>query len=559
MEQFKRIIKKNVPMIIILLTTIILVFPLLGNKVSSGHDYDFHVTNFLLNQSNINILKLDFIIPKVFGGNIANSFGYGTGIFYPPLSYYLTSYLAYFFQIIKVNSILALPFLQIIIFFLSSLMMYKFVKRVSNDNTVAIISAISYISSVYFITNIYVRIAIAESLTFIFIPLVFWGLYELFFGAKKKFYILFTLGYVGLINCHLVLSIYITMFIIIVFLIFFKKVFKKEIIKKLIFASILILLISSPFLVPLLEHKFYGNYVVFNQETMYTIKTIKENALSLKDFFIIKIKTPNGVEVYMNYVIIYMTLITIHFNKQIFKKEKKYIFWSVLVILIVSTFISTKYFPWAIMPSFIKMIQFPWRMCGIIGFCSSILSGYFTKIIDSPHKKTIVCIIGLFIVLFGASTIPRERVTKPYYPTEISMGVQKEYLPQKTIENIEYFEKRNKEIIIKNGKANIDILEKETPYLKANIKLESETPVVIELPRLYYLGYSIKLQTDKELKKVKYKENEKGFIELEVEESGILEVQYEGTIANKISNYISIITIFSCIFALIYKKNKKNR
>jgi len=559
MGQFRKNKKKIIPIILILLTTIVLVFPLLGDNVSSGHDYDFHVTNFLFNQSKIDILKLKFGISKIFGGDIARTFGYGTGIFYPPLSYHLTTYIANFLQVIKVNSILSISILQIIIVILSALTMYKFVKRISEDEYVSTISAISYISSIYYINNIYVRTAVAESLTFIFIPLVFWGLYELFMGDEKKFNSLFIIGYVGLINSHLVLSVYITIFILIVFLFSLKKVLKKEKIKKLAIASVLILLISSPFLIPLLEHKFYGNYAVFNSETMYTLESIKTNALSIMDFFVIRNKTSNGVEVYINYIVIYMAAGSIIYKKKIFKNKEKNIIKTIIIILLLATIISTKYFPWSIMPSFIKMIQFPWRMMGIIGFSLAILSGYYTKLINNKNKKKIVIVLGIFLILFGFSTIPKERITKPYFPTEISMGVQNEYLPQKTIENINYFKIRNKDIIIKKGMAEIDIIKNETPYLKSKIIINEGNKITIELPRLYYLGYSIKLDTEKEIKKIQYYENENGFIEIEIEESGILEVEYEGTKANKISNIVSILILILSICTLIYQKIKKNK
>ena len=115
-------------------------------------------------------------------------------------------------------------------------------------------------------------------LTFIFIPLIFLGLYELFWGDEKKFLPLFTIGYIGMINSHLVLSVYLTITIIIIFLCFLEEILKKEKIKKLLLASIVILLISSPYLVPLLEHKMFGNYVVFEPNSMYSIDSIKFNS-----------------------------------------------------------------------------------------------------------------------------------------------------------------------------------------------------------------------------------------------------------------------------------------
>ena len=139
-------------------------------------------------------------------------------------------------------------------------------------------------------------------------------------------------------------------------------------------------------------------------------------------------------------------------------------------------------------------------------------------------------------------------------PNKMSLGVQSEYLPIKTINNIDYFKYRKEYIYIKDGKAKTNIIENNTPFLKSEIELISDN-ITIELPRIYYLGYEIKL-TDKEgnTSKIDYYENEYGFIETKLNKSGILKINYKGTLANKIANYISILTISICLSILLYKK-----
>ena len=567
MEIFKKAIKnlkskiKSIPkpFIGVILTIIILISPLLNDKIIFGHDYAFHATNNILSYNYIDIFKLDLILPKIFGGTIANGFGYGTGLFYPPLSYYLTSYISYFFNLTDNNTVLSLTYLEIVIIIASGIIMYRFTKRISKDDYVSMISSISYICSTYFICNIYTRTALGEALIPVFLPLVFWGLYELFFGEEKKFNLLFTIGYIGMINSHLVLSIFITLIIIIIFLIYYKKVFKKEKIIKLIKSSIIIILISSPYLIQLLEHKFLGNYTVFEENAMYTIDSVKQEALKLTDFIIIRFKTYNGVEVYINYMTLITSIITIISSKKIFKKENSELYKIILLIVIISAFMSTKYFPWGIMPSFIKMIQFPWRLCGITSLGLSILSGHIVKKIDKKYKKYLACLIAGFIIIFGYSTISKEYVYDIIIPNKMDMGVQSEYLPSNTKNNIEYFENRSQNIMVKTGNAEVSIIENNTPYLKSKIILNSEA-VTIELPRLYYLGYKIIL-TDREGNKnqIEYYENEYGFIELEVNKNGTLEIDYEGTIAIKIANHISLLTIVLSSIILITKKVKSHK
>jgi len=552
-NKFKKIPKSFIGVIIAIL---VLISPLLSNKVTFGHDYVFHVTSNLVNHGYLNIFEFKFFLPKIFGSTIANGFGYGTGIFYPPLSYHLTSYISYFLNLSYQNSVLAISYSQILILILSGVVMYKFVKRISSDNYVAALSSVSYISYTYFLCTLYTRCAIGEGLMSIFLPLVLYGLYELFYGDDKKFIPLFVIGYTGMILSHLVLSVFITIIILIIFLFNIKKVLKKEKIKKLVISSILILLITSPFTVPLLEHKIYGNYTVFAENTMYDTETIKASATNILDFLVVKPKTANGIEVYIGYVTLFTMLIVIYKNKEIFQKENRSIYKNLLLLIIISLVLSSRIIPWNKMPYFLKIIQFPWRLCMVASLGISILSGYFIKLVDKEHKKKLAVLIVILTIFFGYATIAREYIIEPLVPYEMSLGNQKEYLPVKTNNNLEYFYSRNQEIIFKEGTGEIKIIENETPYLKSEINISSNN-LIIELPRLYYLGYEIKL-TDKDgvENKLDYYESEYGFIELHIIKNGTLEIDYTGTTANKIANYVSIITIISLISILIYNKIK---
>jgi len=545
------------PVLGLLFAILVLTSPLFGNEISLGHDHEFHMTNLYLNYKSINIFKLDILLPKVFGGTIANGFGYGTGLFYPPLSYYLTSYIASILNYFNKNIYLSISVLEIITIILSGTFMYILLKRIFKEYNIASIGSISYISSTYFLCNIYTRCALAEMLTFIFIPIVFLALYELFFGKKERFNILFIIGYVGMIHSHLVLSVYLTLIICILFLFFSKKVLKKDIIKKLLFSSIIILLISSSYLIPLLEHKIYGDYVVFSPNGMYSKYFIEENGIRLHEFYTITTK-PNNIKIYLNLIVMTLSIITIIYNKKIFKNEQRKIYLITLILILVSAYLSSSYFPWKKAPQFLKMIQFPWRLRGILAFSLAILAGNSIKVIKEENKNLILILLALAIIFYGNNTIDLSNFEYPLDLYKLNMGVENEYLPTKTKDNYAYYLLRKEDINIKKGEAEINTLDNNSPYHKLQIELTTEN-ITIELPRLYYLGYEIKLTDDEDnIKKIDYYENEFGFIETEINKSGLLEVSYEGTFANKISNYITFTTATICIIFLILKNKRIN-
>lgn len=556
----------------VFLSIIILISPILNNKYIRGHDSRFHITNMISTNEYIDISSLNFSLPKIFGGDIARGFGYGTGIFYPPLSYHLTAYTTHILNLKYPNNLLSLPIVEMLIVLLSAISMYIFMKKVFKDSKVAGIGAISYISSTYFLCSIYIRTALAELLTFIFIPLVFLGLYELFFGKEKKFYIPFIIGYIGMVCSQLVIAMYLTAFIILIFIINFRKVFKMDKIKKLIIASIIILLMTSPYLTLLIEHKIFGNYVVFESGSMYTLKSLANNSLEIKHYILNDAIIHPNVQLFINPIVLIVSAMSIVFRNKTFKDNKK-IYQIIMILLIITTFMATKYFPWTKMPSIINTLQFPWRLRTFIAFLLAIISGNIIKMFKFKHSNLLIIIIALMITFAGYKNIIRVAIydlndyleknnNNEWVEGKVdrftNMGVQKEYLPVNTKYNQDYYYARDHEVIVKKGKAKIGFSYNKIPELAFEVSIDSEE-ITLELPRLYYLGYKIIL-TDNNGKKqnIKYYENKYGFIEFTLKDSGLIEVTYEGTIASKISNYIPLLTIVSGLTLMVYKKKKWN-
>ena len=64
--------------------------------------------------------------------------------------------------------------------------MYSFVSKLTHNKVTGTLSAILYITMPYHLTDMYIRNAIGEFLSYIFIPLVFLGLYKLFQKEKGE-------------------------------------------------------------------------------------------------------------------------------------------------------------------------------------------------------------------------------------------------------------------------------------------------------------------------------------------------------------------------------------
>ena len=207
----------------IALITIILVMPLISKKYFYGHDVLYHISNIETIKNDL--LNLNF---SHIASSIANNFGYGGAIFYPKLPHLFSALIAIPISIVGMSGVYAMKISQILVVFLSAFFMYRLLISVLKNKNIALLGSIFYITMPYFMTNIYVRSSFNETFTFLFMPIIIQGLVYLFQKQYNKFYLYFILGYLGMMNSHLVLSVYFTILVCIFLLLNIKRVLNKE-------------------------------------------------------------------------------------------------------------------------------------------------------------------------------------------------------------------------------------------------------------------------------------------------------------------------------------------
>ena len=528
--------------------TFLLFIPWVSRYYINGHDTIYHVANIYgLLDSPESIFQA-----KILPG-IANNFGYGSPLFYPQFTHIITAFFAQGLSLFSLNILYSLKITHFLSMYFSGVFMYKLVKEVSKDKKIAFLAAIFYMTFPYHLADIFIRDALAEVFVFTFLPLIFLGLYYLFQNNKKKFYLCFTVGYLGLIFSHLVMAVYTTIFIIICFLFNLKKVFKKDNIVALCVSSFLILLLSLPFLIPLLEHKFFGDYVVFLPNYVVNEYSISKEALSLFDLFLLKPHESTNIMFFLNIFVCYLAIVGCINYKKICNAKNKWVLQSAIVFTALSLLMINEFFSWKMVPSLLLLLQFPWRLETFLAFGISILAAFsllsFSKD-DQKIKSVLALVLSGFYALFVLSNINYVKMNLQEYDlNNLGMGYQKEYLPVNTLENYDYFSNRNQDVIIKNGHGKINILENDVPYLLFET-YDVESSITLELPRLFYFGYSI-IGKDVEGNaiEIQYEENENGFIQIVVDGNLQIEVKYIGTKLDQLANWLSAITL---IFLIVF-------
>ncbi len=546
--------KRNlIDKIIIILVASILAIPLLNSKVNVYNDdgiqhiaraygtlVSFKDGNFLAN-----------VIPI-----FTNNFGYSWNLFYGPVS----TWGIILFTFITKNFIMGYKLFCYATMILSGIFMYKFMFALINNKDVSLLASVLYMTFPYHSTDLYTRNAIGEFVSFIFIPIVFLGLYNIFFNEDNPYYL--AIGTIGLILTHNISTLMVGIFAFLYLIFNIKKLKKSSVRKEIIINLIIILLISAFFWLPMLETKFSTDYHVYDKGTMTTSESTANAALKIRQLFVTFDDGEYVFELGLHMIVMFaFVIMAIRRINEEFRGN--YIFFIVSSIL--SLWMSTKYFPWKYLPESFGIIQFPWRYLEISAFFLSIVCSINMYAIIKKFDYKDVLVISLISIIYicgFSGVIPKDENLQNI--TELDLGKSSgreyetvagvgkfEYLPTKAYNNKFYIATREDATYVLNGKAIIDKEKKENGIYTATFETLDAQYTIFELPYIYYPGYEVRLDGIV----TEYFETENGFMGIAMGENDKEEVsvQYKGT---KIMNISALISIISTIAFMIFLKKK---
>lgn len=176
MVDYKKILSKITPYIIIFVFSILGTYLVFYKGINYGDDYNFHIANFIEQyETFISGNKLSPI-----SGIIGAGLGSGTRLFYSPLPHLTVSLLSVFYRLFDLSIIDAYKSVLVLSVFVSGVFMYRFAMHFTSDNKIAsLIAAACFVLYPYRLFDAYCRFAFAEAYCFIFLPLFFMGLYDI--------------------------------------------------------------------------------------------------------------------------------------------------------------------------------------------------------------------------------------------------------------------------------------------------------------------------------------------------------------------------------------------
>ena len=566
-------IKDNKEYLCILLISIIVCIPLMNKNINIYKDDGIqHVCRLI---GTYQTIKSGEMLPMIMS-NLCNNFGYSWNIFYSPL----TAYAPLIFKIFNFTFTNCLKIFMFAVTLLSGITMYTFMMNVTKNKNVSLLSSILYVLAPYRITDMYIRIAVAELASFVFIPIIFDGLYSVLKEEKLSFKLIW--GTVGLILTHTVITMYMAIICLLYLVFNIKKLKSIKVIRILVISLVCILLITCFYWVGLLQHHNATSYEVFVPGRMEVGNKLEYYKT---EFYQLFHTNKDQTMIYAIGLVTVLGLVLTPIAWKNVEKDYKRTYVLFLIFGIILTIMTLTFFPFEKLPSIFKMIQFTFRLYEFTAFFFAFVAGINYGIIIKNFKifdVIVLAVISTLLLIPYKSKLEYElstnedrliegvRVTENTGRVHAGMASM-EYLPSKAFKVLNtYIANRKDEPIITNGEAEILNYSKNRTNLEfelANMKSKQEADnqnnkteagLTIELPYIYYLGYRV-YANDSE---IEYAESDNGFVQIKInpalyEQNVKINMKYTGTNEMIVASVISIVSAMIIVISEIIL-NMKN-
>ena len=403
----------------------------LFNGLPAGFDSKTHITTLM--QFGQALKSGDF--PVVWLNNFGN-YGLPVGI----TAHQLTNYFGAFITFFTLDPKLSYDILILISTIFTNILFYIFLRQYFKP-LACFLGVLIFCFTPYRIFTVYIRGALPEYFSSIFLPLILLSLY--IFILKKKFYglILLTVFTAGLTLCHpMMLVVYSFLFLAyLVFLVLtsgIPKVKKLKIFLASLFGTFLGVLICSYYVLPLnLETK----YLYYSQQIDHLVMG---NFLSFANYFVNRWDYFRITEVFARGHIVQFGLLetfilifglTFYIYEKKIKKSKEnfqllgFVLVTSLLLIFFTTQLSEIFYKHVF---FLNSLQFPWRFLSALTFLPPIVAASLYN--RFPKRRILICVV-IAVCLFSFPQIYGKNLTA--YPIS-SYNFSKENLYSVTMNTI---------------------------------------------------------------------------------------------------------------------------
>ncbi len=384
--------------------------PLLRGGYFISHDGLFHLYRLAgLDRA----LHQGVIYPRWFP-----DFAYGYG--HPVLNYYspLAYYVGEIFHLLGFGYIASTRLTFLAGFLLAGLAIYLLARDLWGRFP-ALVAAVAYTYAPYHLADTYVRGALAESLAFVFMPLVLWAIGRLFKQKKGTYAVVAALGYGGLILTHNLTALIFAPLFFAYALLWTKREFRLLALVGLSF--FLALGLTAFYWLPALTEARWVGLAAGFASTGYRdhLTPLRE---SISPFLLYRYFPNQAVEAEhpLSLVQAFLLLISVVAVFRLAKMGQKKASWQMALFLLIASlsfFMTLTYSLslWRPLEPLLASLQYPWRFMGIASLGLAFLAGGVTFWAKEESKGDFWgYVVGVSLmalsVIAGLAHLPAERL-----------------------------------------------------------------------------------------------------------------------------------------------------
>ena len=542
-----------------------------------GHDLWFHI--YRIGTMASQLQKEPWQIPIRMLADSFNGYGYGAALYYGDLFLYIPAIMV----CLGINEVMAYKIFTVLILWGTFGISYYSARLLNKKEEISLYFSYIYTFSSSCLLNLCIRSSVGESLALMCLPLVVSSFANILYNDKKrKNWILLAVAMAAIAMSHMLTLLLITVVLCIWCLIEKKEVFVRKKIVEILKAAALMIGLSASFLFPMFEQMLYqkvqtpGNNDYQKQGFLdYSIDwidyvipyEIKKILVSMFSFsWDIEYWHPGTIGLFAVLLIIVFVIVKPKLNKR-------------QTIVIVSSFVCLLLL--AMKPvmnlakEFMSFMQFPWRILPLVnlGLCFSGIWMIENIGCDSKRQNRVQWTILVGTLLIAGLAVGPRYVYQLYVQKDNYAYIQENnpefchkyqirydknagdslYLP----EGVWFYTYTERGEVVSANREDIQYrCLRENDKIKINIEENPSTDGVLELPLYMYKGYAARSGSGEFLRVIKSKN---GLVSVEIGDYvGDIQVWYQGTLVQRVSDIITLLTIFS--FLCGYKiKNHKSK
>ena len=532
----------------LVLTILFCMLPNLMPGIPQASDEPFHLARI---QSLADDLRAG-IFPVKVHPQLCYGLGYGVGFFYDNALLYFPAVLV----LLGLSLELSYKIFIFCLFIAIRAGMYVAVFRLTRRQDLAVFCACLYLLSSRIVGQLYVDFTLGNLCGAVFAPLAIAGAY--LWLTKQSDLSLFVIGFAGLLYTHAITTLLSFVACVLLFLFHLRKLFHWKVIQGFLFSSVLILLLTAAYWLPMLQQFHVQLYKSAGPWT-----TEERNVVSLTG--LVRGSRGLGILIVLVFFLALGLFLYLYYHRKQHSRDALYDCGTFLASGAILAFLPCCHTFWHFVNRYVSLIQFPARL--FLPASILILFAYATAMSEVNHSvqrsvafNTLLCVLGATVMALtiypDAFRNSNDDVPQQVKNYEIAgAGAGQEWLPIEC--DLDQLKNNTTTAIANDGEPSEGVKQN---YSSQFVFTAQPGKQYYDVPYIYYRGYSATDENGNTYTVDKGPEGEvRVYLPSDMKESATLTVSYTGTEYQIFSYWVSLITWALVLLTTVWKRRASTK